>query len=525
MVIRQEYAEFLKAVFRSLKVEKEELPREIGDIQKWFEVIKENDREDEFWGFLQEEYGENPLELQELLKYLFQITGDRWFASWQMDLVLGEQFAKKSDYYLLLQLEIQRRIQYFQLNRKQDMQAEWKRNQYFQYGMQELLEMNYTKIPVKERNQDCIVIATTQLGGIMHAPTKLIMEFCYVIETYLNKRVLLLCTPERTDAKTLLGFDLRGLYEKRYQEELNGWFKMEYRGIFIEGYQILLEEGTRDEQKELMRGLYHLKPLCVWSFGGIPAFSGAMQQFTSFFYTLMNQEYPAVSADLIINYFKGASHHRADELKFLQEREVPVTDMIFAFPRPRPKGLMRREQFQIAENAFCIAIAGNRIEKECTDEFIRMLAEVMTCEPEIVLAVIGAVGEEFQQKLREGTKAAERCSFWGYQSELEEALLLIDLYVDLPHQGGGGVGGSAMSVGKPVLCLKGGDVSSTAGEDFSCDTIAGYAEEIIRYKNDTEYYKAQGAKAKEIAENMATGDAKLAELIWRTIEFGVRRER
>lgn len=518
-MVKQEYIDLLKSILSSMQVTTVgERTRVVEAIKGQLHAIKEMHEETMFWEFLYGQYGAYPNDLKELLKYLYDLTGDRWFASWLLDMVFEEQFEKKNDYFLLLQLEIQRQIQYFQLHRKTDMNEQWKINSYFKQGYQEYLGMNYSYIPVQERKKDCIVIATTQFGGIKHAPTRFVLEVCYVIQKYLNKRVLLLCEVERTDVATLLNLDLRELSEKRYIERRNGWFKGEYRGMDIEGYQILLEESTKDEQKGLMDAIYGLKPLCVWNFGGTPVFASSMQQFTSVFYTLMNQEYPAVPVDAVVNYFKGTSMHYPQELAFLQEHGVIVEDMIFAFPRAEVKGILTREQFGIKRQSFVLAVAGNRLEKECTEVFLQMLRRVLEREKEVVIAFIGVVEAEAQERFKTEIGDGERCYFLGYQSELEEVISLIDLYIDPPHQGGGMIGVSAMNQGKPVLCIKGGDVSSSAGEGFCYDAIEEYEPAIIRYKNEGEYYREQSHIAHQRAQELMADDAKLASLIEKTLQ-------
>lgn len=523
-MVKQEYIDLLKLILTSMQVTTVGERTKVAEaIKVQLHAIKEMHEETMFWEFLYGQYGAYPNDLKELLKYLYDLTGDRWFASWLLDMVFDEQFEQKNDYFLLLQLEIQRQIQYFQLYRKLDMKEQWEINSYFKQGYQEYLGMEYPYIPVEERNRDCIVIATTQFGGIKHAPTRFVLEICYAIQKYLNKRVLLLCEVERTDATALLELGLRGLSEKRYNEDLNGWFKGEYRGVDIEGYQILLEENTKDEQKELMDAIYGLKPLCVWNFGGTPVFSSAMQRFTSVFYTLMNQGYPAVPVDVVVNYFKGSALNYPEQLEFLREHGVAAWDMIFTFPRPEVKGILKRVQFQIPEQAFVLAIAGNRLEKECTEEFLQVMRQVLDRESEMALAFIGNVEAAVEKRIKEFVGAENRCYFLGYQDELEEVMVLADLYVDLPHQGGGTVGIAAMNAQKPLLCLRGGDVSSAAGEGFCYEALEEYEDAILRYKNDAEYYKQQSQMAKERLEDLVADDAKLATLIEEAIEWGIKQ--
>lgn len=459
------------------------------------------------------------------MDYLYEVTEELFFVSCRLDTALKKQMKNSGSYYRILQLSSYKNTVDFYLNRRRKKTDEWNLNFYLKNELQKKLNMRYTKIPVNERDQEYVVIVSTQILGDSHSPSLLTLHFSYLIEKYLKKKVLLLCTTESSDLDALnrIGVRKKGLIQKRYLDQ-NGKFNISYRERKIECYQICLDDQTWEEQCRLIEQIYERKPLCVWQFGGIPAFAAAMQQFTSFYYMQMNAGYPAVSADLVINYFQNSGKCYPDEWDMLRSNGVPVTNMFFTLPRPHAKGIMKRGQFGIPEDAFCLGIAGNRLKEECTDNFINMLKEVMDKEKDIQIVFIGYADKEFQVKIKNDMGAEERCFFLGAQKELEEALALIDLYVDLPHQGGGYIGVTALSGGKPVLCLNGGDVSAKAGEEFCFETLEEYTEEIIKYKNDKDYYRRKSARAKDRAESITLTDSKLAALAWKTITSGLEED-
>lgn len=95
---------------------------------------------------------------------------------------------------------------------------------------------------------------------------------------------------------------------------------------------------------------------------------------------------------------------------------------------------------------------------------------------------------------------------------------MIDLLAATPGLGNGGAGVAAMNEGKPVVCLKTGDIVSCAGEDFQCDDISQYPAIIKRYVEDKAYYDMQSKKAENQFERLLIGDAEIAVQIKDVLE-------
>ncbi len=523
----QEYVSILKGTLSCIQImnskssNSEKFNEKAEAVKKGFLKIKGENLLEDFARFLREVIGDMSQELIELLTVLAYITKDTWFYGWRIEILLRREIQHSGNLYLILQLKKQLDIMDFLLNKHRAFMEVWDINQYFQREMSQLLEMNYDKIPVGKRRRDFIVIVTTQLLGVSHSPTKMVLEFCRIFEKYLKVKVLLVCALESICFEKIEKLGIKVLHGVNCLEQ-QGFFTMKYKESEIECYQIFLDEENVDEQRELIHMIYEKKPLFVWQFAGIPAFASTMQQFTSYYYMQMTQGYPAVAADLVINYFQDTLEHHPDEYKMLQEKGIPVTDMFFTFSRCSSKGLLSRVQYQIPEDGFCLGIAGNRLANECTDEFLQVLTKVLKKDKQMMLVFIGPVDQMFIDRINRKVNAENRCFFLGCQKNPEEALALIDLYVDMPHQGGGYMGTSAISEGKPVLCLKGGDVSAKAGKEFCYDSLEEYENEIFRYKNDVSYYEMKSEAARNRADSIMVNDEQLADLVSRTIKLGLK---
>lgn len=523
----QEYVAILKDTLSCIQImnnrnqDSEKFSERAGLVTKRFCKIKDEKLIEDFVHFLREVIGDTSQEWMELLTVLHYITGDQWFYGCKIETFLRRELERKGNFYLILQLKKQLEIADFFSNIHRNFMEKWDINQYFQKEMPQLLDMNYNKIPVKERRKDFIVIVTTQLLGVSHSPTKMVLEFCRIFEKYLKVKVLLVCALESVHIEKIEKLGIKVINGVNCLDR-QGSFMMQYKESEIECYQIFLDEENMEEQRELIQSIYEKKPLFVWQFAGIPAFASTMRQCTSYYYMQMTQGYPAVSADLVINYFQDTLKHYPDEYRILQEKGIPVADMFFTFSRCSSKGLLSRDQFQIPEDGFCLGVAGNRLASECTEEFLQILTQVLKKEKQMMLVFIGTVDQKFIERIHRIIHAEDRCFFLGQQSNPEEALALIDLYVDMPHQGGGYMGTSAISEGKPVLCLKGGDVSAKVGIEFCYDSLEEYENEILRYKNDTVYYKMKSEAARKRADSIMVNDEELAELVSRTVKLGLK---
>ena len=243
-----------------------------------------------------------------------------------------------------------------------------------------------------------------------------------------------------------------------------------------------------------------------------------MREFTTVIYTGLNQGYRGVPSDIAVNYFPKSPVENKEERRFLQERGVVVKDISINFSYNRSTGKMKRADYNIPNDAFCLAVVGNRLSDDCSEAFLCAMRQILEREPDCYLIFIGDEGDSFEEYIKERVGFPEQLRFLGFQKELCEALRMIDLFVNPPRLGGGTGGIIAMNEGKPVIALKAGDVASFVGEGFVCESLDGYQELILRYKYDSEFYRSQSEAAEKRAQEKVTTDADIANMIRNLIE-------
>lgn len=514
----KKFIEILKELLKSIQIgegSQEEWQQIKENIELYLHKLQEEGALEMFFLYLREEYCDDRELYKILLRYLCEFAKEDEIIYELLYCMRNDALVNNEDAYYIRQWNQQYVAKGFHLGRHWNIEEDWNMFTYIRERVRQKYNCCHEFIPAEKRDEGFIVVATNQLLGINHAPTKFVFEFCRIIETVLKKKVLLINEVLVTDIEYLQknGLKLEWIRWNNYLEEATGDFTYEYNGYKVAGYQILLKDNSFSEMEMLVNSIFEKRPYCVWCFGDNLIFSNLCQQFTTLVYTAFNQGYPGVPADIVVNYFKRSSVENLEEKRFLEEHNVKVKDIEFVFDYPVAQGEISREDIGIPQNAFCIGVIGNRLASVCDTAFLEILHNVMCQEEKIYIVFIGGTDEEFEKRVNEQLLYPERICFMGYQKKLQEAVNILDIFVN-PIQLGGGTGGIlALNEGKPIITAANGDVASFAGEEFICEGLDAYEELILRYSRDKEFYREKSALARQKAEKMCTTDNEMAEII------------
>ena len=435
--------------------------------------------------------------------------------------IVPKSIREKQDLFMCLELKNQYIASAFTEGERIPIAENWEQSEYLIKEMNKFLDMDQAKVPVQERDPALIVMAVTQLLTPSHAPTRILLEMSRILEIYLKKKVILLSEIKEFDADTCMQAGVKEVYRFRHRKELDGKFEYPYKECCFSGYQIQLKRENIQQMQQLMQGLYDCRPYCVWCFGGVPAFAGAMKQFTSVIYTQLTEGYPGMPVDMVVNYFEHASEAYPQEKAFLVDKGMNIQEIRIGLPSyHKSKGLYHRSDTGTPEDAFCIGIAGNRLEEDCTDEFLHMLGQVIHSNKtkDIWLIFIGGVTDEFEKKVKERVKEESRIRFFGYCPEFADAIALTDLVVATPGLGNGGTGVTALQEGIPVVSLEVGDIASCVGKDFQCRSLEEYPALIQKYIENSDFYEAQSKKAVHVFQSLLVDEKTVAQQVQEILE-------
>lgn len=498
-------SDFLKTIVYGMKD-----PSKGEIIKQEYSLIKSDGKIDWLWEFLEGEYEKEML--FELQIFLYKVTYDLDLFIRVTKTSLEIEYEKKDDVYTEINLFHQISSNQFRIG-KYDFMYEWKWNQYLQEKMEKKLNVDLQPIPIEERDKNLVILVMQVFLGEDHAPTRLTLELARIFMTVLKKKVFLLVTYLKEDQERLKSCGLDEYpFEMNYLP-IDGKFTAIYKNLKIPGYQIPLHEEREQELTMLLKLIYESKPWLVWNLGASHYYAGLMSKFTTYAYTRCVSGYPAVNADIIVNYIPVSSEKAQNQKEFLVEKGVQIIETEFLFEYDKPNQPVSRSQYSIPENAFCIGIVGNRLMVDMDDNFMKLLKIILNQSKDIYILFYGEISDSFIEQHKKIIGNNERCIFLGTKLDLINYLVLMDVFLNPPRLGGGNGAAMAMSIGKPVITLDKGDVSVVAGAAFNVAGLDEIPRLIHRYQTDLEFRENQGKLAKNKINQMVTGDTELGDIL------------
>ncbi len=357
------------------------------------------------------------------------------------------------------------------------------------------------KIPLEERNHNLVIIMTVQFLNDIHAPTKSVIERIKALRA-LGKNVVLVNTAE---------FCLMNGYLPIYKMDVANFYK-EYNEISefkIENENIPFLQLPDDlpipyRLQALTQIITKLKPYYIISVG-----TGSILA------DLCGNMVPCASMSVVFSSLPQTKNKMkilgrelsAEEKEIYKEEDIIESRFTFEL-KPQTRKFSRKEQ-GIPEDKFVLVVVGTRLDYDITDEFMEMLQQV--CENGCYV-IFSGIMDNYNMLMERYPVVAGNSLFAGYCEDILALMEICDLYVNPDRYGGGFSVIEAFSKGKPGVYLKKGDVYTAGGEDFAVGTFDDMAEQIIKYKEDLEYYNSMSAVAKDRARLMTSSKEAMADL-------------
>lgn len=426
-----------------------------------------------------------------------------------------EELDKEEKFFLYYQIK-QLMFMYKTLDTAECRYQKWMLFRDVYEGFQKEVNAPLDFIPWEERNPNLVLFLTEQMLGLYHAPTRNTLERCAACKKILGKEVLLINTAEAANHIRDLPF-----YGKKiclYNEELKGVERLEYQGVKIAYMQC--EQNTMprvDILELLLLEIRRLRPCYIITMGG-----------NSILANLANSMVPVLSIGLgfseleatEVKYQTLGRQFRQEDIELLGRCGKPLTHVIptrFTFDiKPQTKQL-ERKGLGIPEGKFVSIVVGMRLKYEVTDAFAKMLESAIGEDDLILFAGEFPTYDAFMER---HSRLRDHAKYIGFQEEMLAVMECCDLFINPDRKGGGTSAVEAMEKGVPVVTTSYGDVACDAGEEFQCQDYQAMAKEIIRYREDKEYYKMKSSMARDKAKELLDSEAAFLELME---EYG-RRE-
>lgn len=365
-------------------------------------------------------------------------------------------------------------------------------------------------IPAEERQQNLVFVFASQVLGMEHAPTKTLLDRCYVLQKYLGKKVFIINTAMQLTKKGQAPF--YKLVEGEYLPALLQWKKLEFKNEKFQFYQCEDVMPDLSVMAEIVKMVKEQKPYYVLNIGGSDICADICGRIvpeitvsTVFSKIAMSEgEYQLVDKELTMQDER--------QLAILGVRPQNVKRSLFTFSFKTQERTLSRSELLLPEDKFILLIVGWRLDEEIDEVFLECLNHVMQADDNIVAAFMGKFDK--YECWMEKYPLLQKCSYnLGKQMDALAVTELCNLYVNPRRNGGGSSASEALYQGIPAVTLPYGDVSAAAGAEFWAADYDDMEAQILRYKRDHAFYQEMSKKAKERAALLIESSKSFAPVI------------
>lgn len=359
-----------------------------------------------------------------------------------------------------------------------------------------MLELNYPYLPIEKRNKNRIVIATEQMIGLLHAPTKIVLEFLYYLQKECGYEILFIICPSNGDLQN--GFWYNEIVMNREELWDNKRLKFLYKDEIFYGYQINITSETISNYQKMLDWIYTYNPLFVFNMGIINSITELAKQFTTVVTMDMSTKCPISEGNILIR--KARVPEMEEEYKrcltskqkqvFLEQKMPVVIEKNYT--------ICTREELGLPKDKFLVAIVGNRLDSEINTAFMDIMKDILEKTNDVVFVVIGDVNdikEYFKEEIFEN-----KIYYLGYCENLMGVYSTMNLYLNPKRLGGGWSSIMAIIGGVPVVTLPNCDVADNCGNAFIVQNEKEMVNTVCRYIKDKEFYESQKQIARKNGE-------------------------
>ncbi len=351
------------------------------------------------------------------------------------------------------------------------------------------LDVNIEMIPYEKRNHKFAIVTTYQLLGDRHAPTNIVLSICHHLQNHFGYDVLLVIIGEPINSEEFSQIWTGDFVLPNYTSRW-GTYALNYHDQIIRCYQFDINKASRDEMLEFIGEIYGARPEFIWQINGLPRMDQIWRSMTTYVAMPVTHGHEVSDAHLLARYQAGEILPATEEyIKACGQETVFFHMSGFGAKEEKQEVDYSKKGFNIPEDAFTIGIIGNRIDREVGDEFKEVMMKIIAHNSRAFFVFIG----DFTQTLPEVLE--KRCIRLGYRKDFLNCLQIIDLFMNPKRNGGAGGATRAMRRGIPVTTLPDNDVASFAGDDFICADYNEMVSDVLRYIDDSDYYKEQSERA------------------------------
>ncbi|OOB77670.1 MAG: hypothetical protein BEN19_00315 [Epulopiscium sp. Nuni2H_MBin003] len=431
----------------------------------------------------------------DILFELYNISKDPYIVTTMKQILIEEYFA------IDITIQIYTQICLAEFRDNIVKKFEYKNQCYFYERILERLKKELQfEFPQDYRSDSNVIVMVTDMFRLLptaHAPSQIIHHLARLLEEHLGKEVYIVnacILAQRDKVSPIWDID----YYTRQEHKLDGVFEVDINGYMYKGLQVNLDADMLDNIKIALDYIIGKKPAIVL---GMICFNSVVaeicKEFTKFAAMTFFETMPITTADYVITYFKQNSEYcQSVRRDLLSENKYIFDFKLYAWNIFKPTRKVNKDYLGFKAENFVIGIIGNRLKYDVSEQMLQEIDYIIANFSQVRIVTMG-ISDIDEKVLNKFSRIKEKLVYIGYESDLQNNIQAIDLFVNPPTQGGAGGALIAMKVGIPVITLGSGDVSDYVPDEFICKEIKDYSTIIKRYIIDRKYYESQAKLAKE----------------------------
>lgn len=345
--------------------------------------------------------------------------------------------------------------------------------------------------PKKKRG----ILLTSQLLGPMHQPSRNMAIWIKILEQEFGYDMVVLNTYENPPQCNLPLID--GNYSQCMPSRHG--FQMDE----LTGMRVFTPESTMPSPQgynEVYAFVQAWQPEFILNFGSYN-FSG---EYLGRFCNVISMEagtgIPPTHTSGHIVTFRPLTEEDLRLLNRFGMADIPRIRSSYCYGMPEISQKYRREDFGLSADDVVLAVVGNRLALEMTDENLNLFANILKQNPRLKLLFVGFVADQAKAYIGRYLPSA-RISFTGYVTDVPSLFdNVCDGYLNPGRIGGGGSAAYAIATGLPVFTLNVGHVAANTHPDFVFPTEGAMLSAIRNFAEHKGWAELQGKARSRFAE-------------------------
>lgn len=449
----------------------------------------------------------NNFEIYYILSFLLQATDCKQVYKELLQFIIhDENITKEMKFFLYGQL-----VRYNFLN--SSVMDEERRNlhddlySHIYASYRKEFEHEFRRIPKEERNPDFVMVFTCQLLGMGHAPTKTLLDRCYILEKYLHKSVYIINTAEH-----LTGYQEIPYFRTSSANYIEAYSRaeyLEYKDTKFSFFQCPNEMPQVPIIREIVGVVKKEKPYFIVTIGG-----------NSIVSDICSNIVPTITISTVSDRAQTRGQFQAVCRKISEEdkrwinkhsfAEDQIIESLFTFTFPEQTHSYTRKELGLPEDKFIVLVVGYRLDEEISTCFMEVLDRLTNSG--VCVAFLGNF-ERYGYYADKNPVFRSNTVFLGIREDSLAVCECCDLYLNPKRMGGGTSAAEALFKGVPVVTLDFGDVGAGAGTDFHVKDWEEMYNQVIKYFRNKEYYGIMSKKARERAAYLTDSGAEFVRII------------